>query len=82
MKKISPADAERLGELLNEMGKIFNRYEIASLVTFQLDENKHVFSCSGSKPDVSYLFVSMVKDLCKQWSVEKKYFIEAIKKFV
>jgi hypothetical protein len=80
MKKISPADAERLGELLKEMGKIFNQYKISSLVTFQLDENKHVFSCSGNIPDTSYLFAIMVKDLCRRWKVRKKYFIDIIKK--
>ena len=44
MKKISPADAERLGELLKEMGKIFNKYEISSLVTFEIDETNISFA--------------------------------------
>ena len=82
MKKISPADAERLGELPKEMGKIFNKYEISSLVTFEIDETKHIFSFSGNIPDTSYLFAIMVKDLCWQWKVSKKYFIDLIKKAV
>jgi hypothetical protein len=79
MKKISPQDSERLGILLKEMGKIFNRYEIPSLIAFEIDERKGIFSCSGSISDNSYLFVSMVKDLCRHWRVRKEYFVELIK---
>jgi len=64
------------------MGKIFNKYEISSLVTFEIDEKRHIFSCSGNIPDTSYLFIVMVKDLCRQWKIRKKYFIDLIKKTV
>lgn len=82
MKKMNPKDAKRLGELVKEMGTIFNKYEIPSLVTFQLDETKHIFSCSGRITDISYLFVSMVKDLCREWETRKELFIDLIKKAI
>ncbi len=82
MKKPTPEEYQRLGELFREMQMILKKYHVPSVLILELEEGKEIVQLSGTFIDFSYLITILIKHLCQKYRIAKDYFIDTIEKFV